>query len=97
MPNFDSRMVDSGRGAMFPLPSEVSVKGRRVEVRRIVSRTQYFLVLAFAAVLCMVLIEKSYLGTVGWYLYDFATGDVSSVLECRSQERRTCSGSELWT
>lgn len=52
MSDFDSWMIESGRGVLLPLPPEVVESVRRMGVRRVVSATRYSPARALVAVVC---------------------------------------------
>lgn len=63
-------------------------------VHCIVSGTRYAPVDALPAILYLVSICCSQSDVAGWYLYDFTTGHVHSVLERDTDQGWTCPGSE---
>lgn len=80
MPDFSSRMNESGRVVFLPLPPEVMEGVRYVDVHRTVTRTSYGLARAFATVVCACKINWTCPDVVGWYLYDFTTETLYKVL-----------------
>lgn len=76
MTDYDSWMVESGRSVLFPFPSEIIDKVRRVKVRRIVLGIRYSPVRALAAILCLCGINWNRPNVIGWYLYNLSSGDV---------------------
>lgn len=57
---FDPRMGESGRGVLFPLPSEVIDREQDAGILRVVARTWYSPGLDFTAGLCTVSIDWSH-------------------------------------
>lgn len=74
MLDFDLRVIESGRGALFPLRRAVIDRERRVGFRRMVLERHYFPVRAHAAVLCSSEINRDRSNVVCWYPYDFTAG-----------------------
>lgn len=83
-PNFDPRMVGSGRGVLFPLAPGVIEKVRRVGVRRIVSQTRFRPARSPAPTVCACAINWTHPDVVEWYVYEFTKGD-----DCAAPPHRT--------
>lgn len=91
-PDFDPRMIESGRGVLYPLPCGGIVRLHRVDIRRIVTGTWYAPVRALVAILCACAINWVSFVLVGWYPYDFMTRDVFPVPLRRSLQGKDCPG-----
>lgn len=94
IPGYDPRMAEGGRGLLFPLPEGIMERVRRVGMSRIVSGTRYSPVRALAAVMCSLSICWGHEDVLGWYPYDFTTGNVYAVPPRLSHKGKDCPGSE---
>lgn len=96
MPDFDLRMINSGRKVIFALSLGVIDIVRCVAVHRIVSKTRYAPARALAVLLYACAIDWTRLDVAGWYSYDFTTGDVYAVSPCRNMQGKTFPGLVLY-
>lgn len=76
VPDFDLRIIESGRGVLFPFSLGVIERLHSESVSRFVSRSRYSPARVLATVVCFCATNQTRSNVVGWFLYDFTMGNL---------------------